>query len=235
MKKIFIKLLCFPIIASIFAGCVTLTQNHNTNADSEPSTVTNTESTETISILPPPKYIFLFIGDGMSNSQIQATSDFLTVLDEKDHYPASLNDNKNSFSKNPHSLNFINFKATGSATTYDKTSSAPDSASAATAIATGHKTISGTLNMDETGTQSFETITQKVHRQLGMKVGIISSVNLNHATPAAFYAHQAKRSNYYEIGLELVSSGFEYFAGGALRRSNGYDNVYPQKNLLSEI
>lgn len=53
MKKIFIKLLCFPIIASIFAGCVTLTQNHNTNADSEPSTVTNTESTETISILPP--------------------------------------------------------------------------------------------------------------------------------------------------------------------------------------
>ena len=40
-----------------------------------------------------------------------------------------------------------------------------------------------------------------------MSVGIISSVNLNHATPAAFYAHQASRSSYYEIGLELIDSG----------------------------
>ena len=49
-----------------------------------------------------------------------------------------------------------------------------------------------------------------------MKVGVISSVNLNHATPAAFYAHQASRNSYYEIGLELIDSGFDYFAGGAL-------------------
>ena len=54
-----------------------------------------------------------------------------------------------------------------------------------------------------------------------MKVGIISSVNLNHATPAAFYAHQASRSSYYEIGLELIDSGFEYFGGGALLKPTG--------------
>ena len=47
-------------------------------------------------------------------------------------------------------------------------------------------------------------------------MGIISSVNLNHATPAAFYAHQSSRNNYYEIGMELVASDFEYFAGGGL-------------------
>ena len=50
---------------------------------------------------------------------------------------------------------------------------------------------------------------------------MISSVNLNHATPAAFYAHQASRSSYYEIGLELIESGFEYFAGGGLLSPKG--------------
>ena len=72
-------------------------------------------------------------------------------------------------------------------------------------------------------TKVYETITEKVHEQLGMKVGIISSVNLNHATPAAFYAHQASRNSYYEIGLELIDSGFEYFAGGGLKKPTGAD------------
>ena len=52
-------------------------------------------------------------------------------------------------------------------------------------------------------------------------MGVITSVNLNHATPAAFYAHQASRSSYYEIGLELIDSGFEYFAGGGLLSPTG--------------
>ena len=52
---------------------------------------------------------------------------------------------------------------------------------------------------------------------------MVSSVNLNHATPAAFYAHQASRNDYYEIGLELVDSGFEYFAGGGLKKVTGAD------------
>ena len=45
---------------------------------------------------------------------------------------------------------------------------------------------------------------------------MISTVNLNHATPAATYAHQASRKSNYPIGLELVESNFDYFAGGAL-------------------
>ena len=52
---------------------------------------------------------------------------------------------------------------------------------------------------------------------------MVSSVNLNHATPAAFYAYQASRNDYYEIGLELVDSGFEYFAGGGLKKVTGAD------------
>ena len=62
-----------------------------------------------------------------------------------------------------------------------------------------------------------------------MSVGIISSVNLNHATPAAFYAHQASRSSYYEIGLELIDSGFEYFSGGGLLKPTGANK--DQENL----
>ena len=76
------------------------------------------------------------------------------------------------------------------------------------------KPYSGMINVDESGAVEYETIEEKLHTQKGWKVGVISSVNINHATPAAFYAHQASRNNYYEIGLELVESGFEYFAGG---------------------
>lgn len=66
------------------------------------------------------------------------------------------------------------------------------------------------INVDETGTKSYETIAEKLHDQKDWKVGVVSSVNINHATPAAFYAHQASRNSYYEIGLELIDSGFDY-------------------------
>ena len=59
------------------------------------------------------------------------------------------------------------------------------------------------------------------------KIGVLTSVNLNHATPAAFYAHQASRSNYYEIGQELIASGFDYFAGGGLLTPTGKNKDLP--------
>ena len=62
--------------------------------------------------------------------------------------------------------------------------------------------------------EEYETIAEKLKAQKDYKIGIISSVNLNHATPAAFYAHQASRNSYYEIGQEMIDSGFDYFAGG---------------------
>ena len=165
-----------------------------------------------------PKYVFLFIGDGMSYPQIQSTSDFLGALNDADYRQAqpSLDDNGGAILDGPEYLNFMNFEAAGSAVTYDSNSFAPDSASTATSISTGYKTYSGSINVDETGTISYETIAEQLHAQKGYSVGVITSVNLNHATPAAFYAHQASRNDYYDIGLELIDSGFEYFAGGGL-------------------
>ena len=161
-----------------------------------------------------PKYIFMFIGDGMSYPQIQATADYYSALNDTDN---------NGILDNTKVLNFMKFPVAGSATTYDSTSFCPDSASTATSLSTGHKTYSGTINMDETFTTEYETISEKLKEQYGYKIGVISTVNLNHATPAAYYAHQASRKNYYEIGLEMVESDFDYFAGGALLKPTGAD------------
>ena len=172
-----------------------------------------------------PKYVFLFIGDGMSYPQFQAAADYLGAMADEDaeaSLPSTSYDSRNGATLDgPIKLNFMTFEVAGSAITFDSCSFAPDSASTATSIATGHKTYSGMINVDETGTTEFETIAEQLHEQKGWKIGIISSVNINHATPAAFYAHQASRNNYYEIGVEMVESGFEYFAGGGLKKVNG--------------
>ncbi|MBE5962009.1 MAG: alkaline phosphatase [Lachnospiraceae bacterium] len=159
-----------------------------------------------------PKYVFLFIGDGMSYPQIQIASDYLGVKADTDNDDI-LDGNE--------ALNFMNFETAGSAITYDSSSFCPDSASTATSISTGHKTYSGVINMNETKNEEYETIAEQLKEQLNYKIGIISSVNLNHATPAAFYGHQASRNNYYELGLEMIESNFDYFAGGALKKADG--------------
>ena len=232
MKKIISGLLAVCMMLTLFVGCAAQDQAEGTaaNEGTAASVETTAPAEETLSV---PKYVFLFIGDGMSYPQIQSTADYLGALTDEDYFLAqpSLDDNQGATLNGPEYLNFMNFEAAGSAVTYDSNSFAPDSASTATSISTGHKTYSGTINMDETGTTAYETIAEKVHDQLGMKVGVISSVNLNHATPAAFYAHQASRNNYYEIGQELVASGFEYFAGGGLKKVEGYDVENPMTNL----
>lgn len=171
-----------------------------------------------------PKYVFLFIGDGMSYPQIQAASDYLGAV--------SQNKDAKKLSGNKY-LDFMKFPSVGSAVTFDSTSFCPDSASTATSLSTGYKTYSGIINMDETQKISYETISEKLKKQLGYKIGIISTVNLNHATPAAFYAHQASRNNYYAIGVEMVKSNFEYFAGGALKNVTGDDKTKPQEDLYT--
>ena len=78
----------------------------------------------------------------------------------------------------------------------------------------------------------YETIAEKLHAQKGYKVGVISTVNIDHATPAAFYAHQKTRKNYYQIGVELANSGFEYFAGGEFQKVNG-DGTGPDNHTVA--
>ena len=224
MKKRIACLLTACMMLATFVGCGS--QNQTDDSD-------NKSSVSTKETMTAPKYVFLFIGDGMSYPQIQSTADYLGALEDEDYFAAqpSLDDNQGAILDGPEYLNFMNFETAGSAVTYDSNSFAPDSASTATSVSTGHKTYSGSINVDETGAKTYETITEQAHDQLGMKVGVISSVNLNHATPAAFYAHQASRSSYYDIGLELIASNFEYFAGGGLLKPDGHDAEKPSENL----
>ncbi len=168
-----------------------------------------------------PKYVFLFIGDGMSYPQIQSASYYLG---------AKASDG--GVQTQP--LSFTEFPVAGSAQTFDSTSFCPDSASTATSIATGYKTYSGTINMDTTFTEKYETIAEKLKAQKDYKIGIVTTVNLNHATPAAFYAHQKSRNSYYEIGQELIASDFDYFAGGALLKPDGANGDQENLYVLAE-
>lgn len=224
MKKTLTAILACCLAAASLAACTTgnATDNSNKVSDSKASSASGVSSTEASSTdassanetTKAPKYVFLFIGDGMSYPQFQSAADYLGAIADT---------NNDSILDGSKSLSFMEFPVAGSANTYDSTSFCPDSASTATSISTGHKTYSGTINMDETMTTSYETIAEKLKKQLGYEIGIVSSVNLNHATPAAFYAHQASRNSYYEIGLEMISSDFDYFAGGALKKPTGND------------
>lgn len=165
-----------------------------------------------------PKYVFMFIGDGLSHTQSQLANYYLDALEQDTD--AALK--KTAILKSEERLSFMGFDSVGITTTFDSTSFSPDSASTATSLATGQKTHSSTISMDETYTKSYETIAEKVKDQLGYKVGIVSSVTLNHATPAAYYAHNKSRNNYYEIGVELANSDFDYFGGGEIsKHDNG--------------
>ncbi|MBW6458918.1 MAG: alkaline phosphatase, partial [FCB group bacterium] len=84
-------------------------------------------------------------------------------------------------------------------------------------LASGIKTNSGTIGMDTERRYPLKSITETA-KERGMKVGIITNVDITHATPAAFYAHQPSRNNYYEIGRQMAYSNFDFFGGGDIRQ-----------------
>ncbi len=155
-----------------------------------------------------PKYIFFFIGDGMAMPQIQATEVALGVsgFGTMSEMP--------SFGK----LNMNDLPVTGMQTTHAEDRYITGSAASATAMACGEKTSIGTIAMNSSHSLDHKTMAEMA-KEKGMKVGIISSVSIDHATPAAFYAHTTSRNNYEDIGNFLVDSGFDYFAGGNVRHN----------------
>jgi alkaline phosphatase len=161
---------------------------------------------------PRAKYVFLFIGDGMAMPQIGSAEIYSNALAAKDVAVKR--------------LGFSSFPVAGLTTTYDASSFITDSASAGTAMATGNKTLSGVINMDPGKTRKYETIAEQA-KAAGMKVGIVTSVSIDHATPAAFYAKVPSRSNYYDIAVQLTQSGFDYFGGGSFLQPKGKKGDQP--------
>ena len=143
------------------------------------------------------KYVFYFIGDGMGVNQVNGTEMYLAELDGK-------------IGVKP--LNFTQFPVVNFATTYSRYNSVTCSAAAGTALATGEKTKNGTIGMDSLRQSPLYSVAVKA-KNAGKKVGITTSVSVDHATPAAFYAHQPDRNMYYEIATDLAKAGFDLHAG----------------------
>ncbi len=154
----------------------------------------------------PAKYVFLFIGDGMGIDHFSITQDYLYALEEKN---VGLKE-----------LSFTSFPTAGLVSTFDYGSYITDSASAITAILTGEKTYSGVLNMLPDKSTPLVSVAEMA-KEAGMKVGVVTTVSLDHATPAGCYAHQPSRNNFYEIAIEATQSNFDYFGGGGFLQPRG--------------
>ena len=142
-----------------------------------------------------PKYVFLFIGDGMSVPQRMIADEF-----------------SRKAGRGPLAMNSMPYTAT--TRTCSSNSLVTDSAAAATAIACGVKTYNGASGVDADG-KPVESCAVAA-RKAGKKVGIASTVTITHATPAGFYAHRKNRGETYGIAIDLADSGFDFFAGGGL-------------------
>jgi len=171
-----------------------------------------------------PKYVFFFLGDGMASAQIQATEAYLATRHAVENgLPVGPKSGELSseFLLNPDNrLNMTKMPVQGMQTTYDSYALQTDSASSATAFACGLKTRSGVIGMDDTGLASFKSVAQMAHEQ-GKKVGILTSVSLDHATPAAYYASVASRDFMNNIATQLAATGYEFFGGGGLASPTG--------------
>lgn len=234
-KRAAVLLLAGAMTASVFTGCGGQGEAKADAVSTETNSQEKTAEEKTIAeTADAPKYVFLFIGDGMSYPQIQLTNYFLNASQDMNKGTATVKDEEKTILDSKNQLVMMDFPVAGSAQTYDSTSFAPDSASTATSIATGYKTWSGSINVSENFQEKYETIAEKLKEQQNYKIGVVSSVNLNHATPAAFYAHQESRNNYYEIGLELIDSGFDYFAGGGLKKTTGSEGDKEDLYVLAE-
>lgn len=162
------------------------------------------------------KYVFYFIGDGMGVNQVNGAEMYLAEQEGRIGVKPLL---------------FTAFPAGTMATTFSATNSVTDSSAAGTALATGEKTYNGAVSMDD-DKNVLSTVAERA-KKAGRKVGIATSVSVDHATPAAFYAHQPNRSRYYEIALDLPKAGFDFYAGsGFLKPTTTADkkeapNVFP--------
>lgn len=165
-----------------------------------------------------PKYIFYFIGDGMGLSQANTTEAYLGAVNK---------------TGNIQKLTFSNLPYHGFYTTYATDRFITGSAAAGTALASGFKTSISTVGMDANRQKSLQSVAE-LARDKNYKVGIITSVSIDHATPASFYAHQPSRSMYYNISLDLSKSGFNYFAGGGFKHPEG-DGKIDEKNTMANF
>ena len=156
-----------------------------------------------------PKYIFIMFGDGMGLQHITVTEDYKYYLRE---HPEALE--KMPFDKldvGSKRLNFRYFPIVGLCETQSADRYVTGSPEAATSMFAGVKSRNGYVGVDADG-NSVESLFVTLHKR-GYQVGLLSTDPINHATPAACYAHTLSRGDYKAITRAIPASGFEFLSG----------------------
>ncbi len=153
------------------------------------------------------KYVFYFIGDGMGVNQVNAAETYLGALEGRIGIKE---------------LCFPSFPYVGLVNTQSATNGVTDSAAGGTALASGNKTKNGALGVLKDLTTPVTSIADWA-REAGAAVGITTSVSVDHATPAAFYAHIGQRSEYYKIGEQLTKTNVDFFGASDFNKPENPD------------
>lgn len=152
--------------------------------------------------------------------------------------------------------------AIGGVRTYSAESAITDSAPAATALATGNKSNDKVVGLlpkvvSSPGVEQIKEEDQlrpvanvlEAAKLKGKSTGIISTSEIQHATPAGFSSHAPHRSNYNDIAEQQVYQGIDVVLGGGKESltpagrkdgenllkvidSKGYDVVETRKDLM---
>ena len=77
-----------------------------------------------------------------------------------------------------------------------------DSAASATSMNAGRKTYNTAINVDPQGEQ-LKTLAHEM-QQSGYAIGVVTSVPISHATPAAVYSHNVHRNDYQDLTRDLL-------------------------------
>jgi alkaline phosphatase len=154
-----------------------------------------------------PKNVILFIGDGMSVSQVQA-----------------------GYTANKGQLFLQNFKHMGFANTSSADKYITDSAAGGTALSPEQKTYNGAIGVD-VNKNPVKTILEEAEEK-GLATGLVSTSSITHATPASFIAHQESRNMYEEIAADFLKTDIDVFIGGGYKH---FTERKDGRNLAEEL
>lgn len=102
--------------------------------------------------------------------------------------------------------------ALGWVTTHSADANITASPAAATALATGYKTNNVMVSISPDG-ERLKTVLEYAQEK-GMKTGLITTVMIYDATPAAFAAHNESRYNQAEIAADMLEHQVDVLLGG---------------------
>lgn len=113
-----------------------------------------------------------------------------------------------------------------------------DSASSATSLFSGIKTYNGAINVAIDGTQVIP-IARQLQTEQDYMIGVVTSVPVSHATPAAAYANNVTRKDYQDISRDLIGlpssahrreplAGVDVLIGGGWGEGTNKDKVQGQ-------